>query len=108
VRSYFYGRARGDFAYDTERLNIAGRTYTVLGWRLFRLQTTSESILLVLLVIGGVAEVVCTGSVLALAPNWWQAALIIVTLTCVMAVIAAVSRFAWVQRGDEFSSQSHQ
>lgn len=62
------------------------RTYTVLGWRLFRLQTTSESILVAFLAIGGVAEAACTGGLLTLAHTW----------------------FAWVQRDDEFSSQVHQ
>jgi hypothetical protein len=108
IRYYFYHRARSEFHYKTDRLNITGRTYTVLGWRLFRLQTTSESILMVFLVIAGVAEAICASSVFTLAPAWWQWTLAIFSLTCVIVVIAAVSRFAWVQRDDEFSSQSHQ
>jgi hypothetical protein len=59
ILSYFCHRARSDFHYDTARLNITNRTYAVLGWRLFRLQTTSESILAAFLAIGGAAEAIC-------------------------------------------------
>ncbi len=108
IRRYFYHRARSDFNYDTEHLNITGRTYTVMGWRLFRLQTTSELILVAFLAISGVAEAICAASIFTLTPTWWQATLTVASLLCVTLVIAAVLRFAWVQRGDEFSAQSHQ
>jgi hypothetical protein len=108
IRHYFYHRARSEFDYDTEHLNITGRTYTVLGWRLFRLQTTSELILVAFLAISGVAEAICAASIFTLAPTWWQATITLASLLCVTLIIAAVSRFAWVQRDDEFSAQSHQ
>jgi hypothetical protein len=108
IRHHFFHRARGDLGFDVARLDLADRTYTVLGWRLFRLQTTSESILVAFLAIGGVAEAACAGGVLTLAHTWWQATLAVVSFVCVGLVLAAVSRFAWVQRDDEFSSQVHQ
>jgi len=108
IRHYFYHRARSDFNYDTEHLDITGRTYTVLGWRIFRLQTTSESILVAFLAISSVAEAICVASIFTLNPTWWQATLTVASFLCVTLVIAAVSRFAWVQRDDEFSAQSHQ
>lgn len=108
IRHYFYHRAGDAFGYDTAGLNITGRTYTVLGWRIFRLQTTSESILMAFLVVGGAAEAVCAGSIFTLTPTWWQATFAVASFVCVALVIAAVSRFAWVQRDDEFSSQAHQ
>ena len=108
IRLYFYPRARTDFTYDTERLDITGQKYTVLGWRLFRLQTTSESILIAFLAVSGIVEAGCTSSVFALGPVWWHATLVVASAVCVALVIAAVARFAWLQRDDEFSSQSHQ
>jgi hypothetical protein len=108
IRRYFYDRARDDFDYNTGDLTITGQGFTILGWRIFRLQTTSESILIAFLVISGAAEAVCVGSIFTLTPAWWHVTLVVVAFACVVVVIAAVSRFAWVQRGDEFSSQAHQ
>jgi hypothetical protein len=108
VRHYFYRRTKPDFGFDIRRLDISREAYAVLGWRLFRLQTTSELILIALLAIGGVTEGICAFSVFTLTHTWWQATLIVILSTCVATIVAAVGRFAWIQREDEFSSQAHQ
>jgi hypothetical protein len=46
VRRYFNDRVRTGFDFDTRRLDVSSRKYTALGWRLFRLQTASEVILI--------------------------------------------------------------
>jgi hypothetical protein len=107
VRRYFYDRVKADFEYDTGRLNISRQSYTVLGWRLFRLQTASELLLIAFLVVSGVVEAICAFGIFALAPPWWQATLVVILLACVATIVTAVIRFAWIQRDDEFSAQAH-
>jgi hypothetical protein len=108
VRHYFYCRARSELDYDTASLTITGRRYAVLGLRLLRLQTTSEAVLLTLLAIGGVAEATCTVGVFAVGPAWWHVVLILGLCLFVGLVVAAVVRFAWIERHDEFAAQAHQ
>ena len=55
-----------------------------------------------MLVLRGEAEI------FTLTSAWWHAILVVAAFVCVVVVIAAVSRFAWVRRGAEFSSQAHQ
>jgi hypothetical protein len=107
VRHYFYDRVKTGFDYDTGRLDISRQSYTVLGWRLFRLQTASELILIAFLVVSGVVEAICAVGIFALAPTWWQATLVVILFACVATIVTAVMRFAWVQREDEFSAQAH-
>lgn len=107
IRNYFYDRAKTDFDFDTRRLDISRQKYAVLGWRLFRLQTASEVILIAFLVASAVAEAICVFVTVTLTPPWWQASLVLILFTCVATIVTAVIRFAWTQRQDEFSAQTH-
>ncbi len=107
VRCYFYDRAQ-DFTYDTGRLNITRRTYAIAGWRPLRIQATSESILLTFLLIGGLAESICTISAFTLSLMWWETTLVVLLFAGAMTVVASVSTFAWIHRNDEYTSRARQ
>lgn len=104
VRAYFYDHIP-NLDFDVDGLNVLRVDHPLIRSRLFRSQTTSESILAMLLIVATGTQMIFIIVTLRAHPQWWHVVIMLAMGAGIILIATCVLSFAWRHRRDPHADQ---